>query len=192
MGLKRLDIFPELESKRIRLRQLEESDKHRFYEIFQDEEVMKDYGIAPHKTIEESQELMEKLRQNYETGKSIRWAIVLKETNQYIGSCGFHRFNTECTKAEIGYELHPDEWGKGYMSEAVRTILKFGFDMLSLARIEGIVHDDNESSKVLLRHLGFTYEGCLRKRFYDRGRLCDEHYFSLLQEEYASIYENRT
>lgn len=186
MSLINVKTFPVLETERLRLRKVEMTDVDRFYEIFSNPVVMKDYGINPHETIADSEALIHGMQQGLENGKVIRWALTKKETNEYIGSSGFHQFNVAKTKAEIGFELHPDEWGKGYMKEAVQSILQYGFEELNLVRIEGIVHDDNENSKSLLRKLGFTYEGCLRKRFYGAGKLSDEHFFGMLKEEFLS------
>ena len=70
------------------------------------------------------------------------------------------------------------------MSEALCAIITFGFTEMRLSRVEAVVDDPNEPSTALLRKLGFSHEGTLRKRFFFHGRLWDEHYFGLLKEEW--------
>lgn len=70
------------------------------------------------------------------------------------------------------------------MTEALSTILRFGFQEMGLHRVEAVVDDENERSKGLLRKVGFTYEGTLRQRYWFRNRYWDEHYFGLLRDEW--------
>ncbi|MBM7554352.1 GNAT family N-acetyltransferase [Thalassobacillus pellis] len=175
--------FPEFETDRLLLREVEIGDAKRLFEIFNDKNAMEYYGMLPHEDIAETNKLINIIKENHQTGKAIRWTLVNKETGKCIGTCGFHRFDEQRKRAEVGYECHPAEWRKGYMSEALRTILAHGFQSLKLHRIEGIVDGDNTPSKQLLLKLGFTYEGCMRERFYFRERYFDEHYYGLLSPE---------
>jgi ribosomal-protein-alanine N-acetyltransferase len=73
-------------------------------------------------------------------------------------------------------------------SDLSRAIfIAFGFGTFGFQRIEAVVDEDNEPSKALLRKLGFTHEGCLRKRFFFNNRFWDEHYFGLLRTEYKGM-----
>lgn len=67
---------------------------------------------------------------NYEGKRGIRWGIELKETGQMIGTIGFHAWLHIHKRAEIGYEIHPDHWRKGYVSEAIQAVLPYGFDQM--------------------------------------------------------------
>ncbi len=69
------------------------------------------------------------------------------------------------------------------MSEAMSSILTYGFAELGLHRVEAIIDIANERSKSLLLKLGFTYEGNLRQRYSFQGRFEDQHYFGLLKRE---------
>ena len=95
---------------------------------------------------------------------------------------GFH-FQAAGFKAEIGDDLGRDYWHQGYMSEALRAMLAYGFETLKLNRIEALVMPENEASATLLRRLGFSEEGVLREYAYFKGEYHDLRFFSLLRRE---------
>ncbi len=83
-------------------------------------------------------------------------------------------------RAEMGYWLGVEYWGKGYMTEAARAVVKFARDELGANRIEAGVFDGNEASMNVLRKAGFHEEGVLRQRFFKNGRFVDERMFGSL------------
>ncbi|HEX7736914.1 MAG TPA: GNAT family protein [Ktedonobacteraceae bacterium] len=176
--------FPVFTTKRLRLRQIQLDDADDLFTTFSDEEVMEFYGHLPHKSVEDSRELIRQQHKWYAQHEGIRWGITLKGDDKVIGSCGFYLFDMESRHAETGYELNRAYWRQGIVSEAMSAILNYAFNELELLRIEAVVDDVNERSKGMLRKLGFTHEGTLRKRFYFRGRLLDEHFFGLLKDEW--------
>ena len=120
----------------------------------------------------------------YAQQSGIRWAVTLKPDSTMIGSCGFHLYNPANRWLEIGYELHPDYWRQGLMSEAVSAVLRFCFDRLRVHRIEANVTVGNAASAGLLRHLGFVLEGTWRERVFWRGQFHSLWQFSILEAEY--------
>ncbi len=178
--------FPTLNTERLHLRQIQVADAEDLFTTFSDEEVMEFYGHLPHKSVEDSRELIRQQHIWYAQQEGIRWGITLKGEDKVIGSCGFYHFDRISRHAETGYELNRAYWRQGIVSEAMRTILTYAFHELDLLRIEAVVDDVNERSKALLRKLGFTHEGTLRKRFYFRERFLDEHYFGLLKDEWQA------
>lgn len=60
---------------------------------------------------------MRNVQQLFHDEKGIRWGIVTKTENEFIGAIGFHAWSPQHKRAEIGYEIHPDYWRKGYVSE---------------------------------------------------------------------------
>ena len=176
--------FPPLETERLLLRQIQFSDAESVFVTFSDEAVMEFYGEIPHRSVEDTRDLIRRQHEWYARREGIRWGVTRKGEDRVIGSCGFFNFDEEFQRAEMGYELARAFWRQGIMSEALRAIITFGFTEMGLSRIEAVVDDTNEPSKALLRSLGFSHEGILRKRFFFRGRLWDEHYFGLLKEEW--------
>ncbi len=90
-------------------------------------------------------------------GHSIYWAIALKNSPDiYIGAITLWNFSKNRHIAELGYDLHPSYQGKGIMSEAIDTIVQFGFTRLQLQKIEAYTHYDNKASLALLEKNLFT------------------------------------
>lgn len=176
--------FAELETPRLRLRQTRPRDAEALFAIFADEAVTRYYGMLPHRTIDDAVALLQGYGERYAARQAIRWAIARPDDDTLIGVCGFHSFDQESRRAELGYALGRAYWRQGFASEVVRALLAFGFGVLELHRVEAIVLGDNEASKVVLRKTGFTYEGCLRQHFWFHDRYWDDHYFSLLRPEY--------
>jgi ribosomal-protein-alanine N-acetyltransferase len=176
--------FPSLTTDRLHLRQIQPSDAEALFATFSDKEVMEFYGETPHRSVDDSRELIRQQHVWYAQKEGIRWGITRKGEDHVIGSCGFYRFGEDSQRAETGYELNRAFWQQGIMMEAMTAILTYAFTELKLHRVEAVVDDVNERSKGLLRKLGFTHEGTLRQRFYFRDRFWDEHYFGLLAEEW--------
>ena len=181
------DSFPRLETPRLILRQIQLADAEALFATFSDEAVMEFYGDLPHRTVEDSHELVRRQHEWYARREGIRWGITRKGEDVVIGSCGLFKFDEEARRAETGYELGRAYWRQGIMSEALGALLTFAFASLWLHRIEAVVDDANERSKGLLRSLGFVHEGTLRQRFFFRGRFWDEHYFGLLHDEWRRL-----
>jgi ribosomal-protein-alanine N-acetyltransferase len=177
--------FPRLETERLVLRQIQLGDAAAVFETFSDEAVMEFYGEIPHRSVEESCDLIRRQHAWYAQREGLRWGITRKGEDVVMGSCGFFKFDEAFQRAETGYELARAYWRQGVMREALHAIITFAFSEMGLKRIEAVVDDTNEPSKALLRSLGFSHEGTLRKRFFFQGRFWDEHYFGLLQEEWA-------
>jgi ribosomal-protein-alanine N-acetyltransferase len=115
----------------------------------------------------------------------LAFLLVLKENEETIGRCGFHNWHADHNKAELGYALNKEEYKrKGYMSEAVKSILAYGFNNMNLNRIEACVGPANMASQNLVKKYGFTQEGYLRQHFVRDGVTQDSLIFSLLKEEY--------
>ncbi|MDQ0154466.1 GNAT family N-acetyltransferase [Robertmurraya andreesenii] len=153
--------FPVLETERLILREIIETDRLDILEYLSDEEVMKFYGMSPFRDEEEALEEINWYRKIFDFGVGIRWGITLKEINKVIGSCGFHNWDKRHHRAEIGFELSKHYWNKGIMGEALRAIIPFGFVELNINRIQALVEPENFASLGLLKKLKFNEEGLL-------------------------------
>ncbi|WP_454278074.1 GNAT family N-acetyltransferase [Sphingomonas sp. Marseille-Q8236] len=83
------------------------------------------------------------------------WAITRHGTDYLFGIIGLTP-GRQGDRAELGYWLDPDHWGKGIMSEAGRAVLSYGFDMLNLPLITSGYFQDNPASGRVLAKLGFV------------------------------------
>lgn len=93
----------------------------------------------------------ERPRQNYQLAIAER-----DRPEEPIGSCGVRLRGCEAGKAEFGLELAPEHWGRGFASEAARTILNFGFRDLGVQEIHGVTITENVRVQRLVERLGFT------------------------------------
>lgn len=182
--------FPVLETERCILRKIELNDALNLFEYMSKEEVTKYYDVETLTSKEQAVDLINGLLQRYMVGRQIRWGITMKNSNKLIGTCGFHALEPDHFKAEVGYELHPDYWGQGIMTEALARIIQYGFTEMGLNRIEALYVPMNTASKKVLEKNGFIYEGLLRKRFFTKDKFIDVELCALLKEEYILNVQN--
>lgn len=150
-----------IETERLLLRPFRESDAEAFFECCQNPNIGNNAGWKPHGSLEESQEI---LRSVFISQSGI-WAITLKEDGRLIGSVGIipdpKRENPQARM--LGYWLDESHWGKGYMTEAVQSVLDYGFNTLQLSLITANCYPHNERSQQVLKRHGFIYEGTLHQ-----------------------------
>lgn len=175
-------MFPQLETDRLRLREIHKADAENLFAYFSSDEVTRYYGQDSFLRFEQAEDLIGIFAASYEEKKGIRWGIVCKETNELIGTIGYHLLSPRHRRAEIGYDLNPTYWGKGYASEAVRAAVSYGFDVMRLTRIGAVVFLENDASNKLLVKLGFEREGILRNYMYQNGVAHDTYMYSLLED----------
>lgn len=172
------------ESERFRLRDFEPGDLAAVYENFSDPRVMKYYDAAPLGKMAEAERLLAEWRHAEHHGTGLRWAIADRNSNRLIGTCGFHALARRHRRAEIGYELHPDWWGRGVMSEVLPLALEHAFRKLQLNRLAALILPANRPSIALVRKFGFRREGLLREFVRVADRRLDMESYSLLQADY--------
>ena len=113
-------------------------------------------------------------------------AIVLPEDGRLIGNCGVRINDRERREGNIGYELDPDYWGRGYATEAVRAILGFGFGELGLHRVWAECVAANVASARVLEKLGMRREGHLRENFWTSEGWADSFLYAILDHEWEA------
>ncbi len=176
-------IFPVLKTERLLLRELVPDDAEALFAIYSNPKVMAGHGIPIFQDISEAHELIEWYAKTFRAKRALRWGVTLRDSSTLLGTCGLHHISAGHHRAEIGYELASTHWRQGIMSEAVRTVVRFGLAEMGFHRIEAIVDPDNPASANLLRKVGFTEDGYLRERFYDNGRFVDDWFFSILASD---------
>lgn len=148
--------FPILETDRLVLRSAELKDVPHILANHSDDSVMKYLGIKKLSSMSEAEELIEEANVVFQNREGIRWVITRKGEDYYVGSIGMWRLDKLWEKAEIGYELSTKHWGKGYMTEALTSVLEFGFDKIKVGLITANVDIQNLRSGHLLEKLGFN------------------------------------
>ncbi len=172
------------ETSRLLLRTLSEDDAEALHIFWSDVRVTRYMHINSLETMEQARAFIANLNTLMEQNELTRYSIVLKETNEVIGTCGFDSFVPEHQTAEISYDLGKPYWGQGFASEALRMILSDGFEGKELNRIEARIEPDNIRSIHALHKLGFMQEGKLRQAARKGDRFTDMLIFSLLKEEF--------
>ncbi|MFY0256100.1 GNAT family N-acetyltransferase [Chitinophaga sp. 30R24] len=166
------------------LRPIEDKDAAALFRLFSDDAVTKYMDIDSFANISEATHIIRFFRESQEREEGLRWAISFAWRGELIGTCGYHRISKTHFKAEIGYDLLPEYWGKGVMKEAVSHMLQYGFNEMQFNRIEAFVDPENLASSQLLSRLGFQYEGFLRDAFFEKGKFVNAQLYSLLRREY--------
>ncbi|MBF2065310.1 MAG: GNAT family N-acetyltransferase [Calothrix sp. C42_A2020_038] len=177
------DTFPQLETQNLILRQIKSSDIEAVFAFFSDADVLRYHDAEPFANLERARRLVSTWHDRFLTRQGIRWGIARKEENTIIGTCGFRFWGKPPFCAELGYELSKSDWRKGIMTEALSSVIRFGFENMELNRIEATVMVDNQASINLLSKLGFTEEGILREFGYWKYEFHDLKLFSLLKRE---------
>ncbi|WP_245984008.1 GNAT family N-acetyltransferase [Gillisia mitskevichiae] len=155
---------------RIELRSIIDSDQENIFFGLSNPDVIKYYGIS-FNTFEATREQMIWFQNLEKNGTGKWWTIYSSITGEFLGAAGFNDLNKELKKAEIGFWLLPEFWGKGYMQEAMPLICDYGFNELELIRIEGIVESENLNCKRAIEKLGFTLESTSRDSELKKGKL---------------------
>ena len=176
-----------LQTERLVLRKWQLSDADDLYEYACNPLVGPSAGWAPHQSRQDSETL---IRTHFRC-VTFHWAMVLPEHGKVIGGINLTRDlkRNYLGARTLGYAMNPAYWGNGYMTEAARTILAFGFYDLDCGIISVYHYPDNERSKRVIERLGFTYEGVLRRssQLFD-GQLHDNWCYSMTEEEFRRNY----
>ncbi|MFC0628139.1 GNAT family N-acetyltransferase [Kribbella deserti] len=99
---------------------------------------------------------------------------------------GFARLALDGVQAaKLGYAIAADHWGHGYATEAVRTMLVFGFGTLGLHRVSAAIGPENQSSIAVVKRLGLSYEGRIRHHVRTNGQWRDSLLYSILDEDWS-------
>jgi [ribosomal protein S5]-alanine N-acetyltransferase len=173
-----------IESARLVIRPVEQADLADLLSINADDEVTRHLPYESWRSPEDGAAWFERMRKLRESGTGAQLVLVEKAARRAIGSCLLFRFEAASGRAELGYVLGRNDWGKGLMFEALTALISHSFTTLGLRRLEAEVNPRNGASCRLLERLGFTNEGLLRKRWVAKGGVYDTRFYGLLREEW--------
>lgn len=174
-----------LETERLVLRPWQETDAEDLYEYAKDDRVGPIAGWPPHKSVEESLEIIRTVFANDEV-----YAVARKEDDRAIGCIGLSpaaqaNFPIGENDGEIGYWIGVPYWGQGYIPEAVRELMRHGFEDLKLDTIWCGYFDGNEKSKRVQEKCGFRYHHTLADKPYPlMNDVRTEHISYITREEW--------
>jgi len=179
-----LETFPVLHTDRLDLVAIKQEHLPDIFKLFGDSRVTQYYNVVTLTKEYEAQKYIDLFHSRFVDKAGIRWGISLKERHNIIGTIGFNNFANQ-HRANIGFDLQAEFWGNGYLTEALKPVIEFGFMQLGINRIEAEVMQGNIASEKVLGKLGFKNEGILRQWMYWNGKHYDMTMFSLLQSEFG-------
>ena len=175
--------FPNLETERLFLRRVATEDINEIFLLRSNKETMKFIPRPLVKTEEDTMAHIALIDSKIEANEGINWAITLKNKPKLIGIIGHYRIKPENYRAEIGYMLLPEYHGKGIITEAIREVVKYGFEKMKLHSIEAIIDPKNYASEKVLQKNGFVKEAHLIENEYYEGRFLDTVIYSKLNKD---------
>ena len=147
-----------LKTKRLTLRKFNEADTESAYKNWcSDVDVVRFLTWRAHKSVSQTQKIIDDWMREYQTGKFYHWAIVLNEINQPIGTITLKDVSETNESCIVGYCIGKAWWGKGLVAEALTAVIDFAFNKLELKRVIGRHDVDNPNSGRVLEKCGFAY-----------------------------------
>lgn len=179
--------LPELTTERLTLRKMLVADTSDMYEYASRPDVTKFLTWLPHPDRAYTKEYLEYLGNRYAAGMFYDWAIIYEPDCKMVGTCGFTSFNCTSDSAEVGYVLNPEYWGKGIATEALRRVMRFGFEELKLHRLEARFMEGNDRSRHVMEKVGMTFEGFARDGMFVKGGYVTVGTCAILADEWENV-----
>jgi ribosomal-protein-alanine N-acetyltransferase len=176
--------FPNLETHRLKLRRLKITDVNEILALRSNPEIMKYIPRPLITTKEEALEFISTMDANINANSLINWAITTKENDLLIGMIGFYRTKPEDFRSEVGYILSGDFQGKGIITESLKRVIQFGFEVLKLNSIEAVIDPENFGSEKVLLKNNFVKEGHFKEHVFFEGKFLDSVFYSLLNKNH--------
>jgi ribosomal-protein-alanine N-acetyltransferase len=150
-----------IETNRLILRPPSMDDAPAIFQSYaQDDEVTRYLMWSAHRSLSETHAFLRSCLAADQSGASRHWVITRKADHTVLGMIVLRM---EDFKADTGYVLAREEWGKGYMTEALRAVIDFAFTMKSIYRVWAVCDVDNVASARVMEKSGMVREGVLRR-----------------------------
>ena len=169
--------FPALSTRRLTLRAPTPKDVAQYQALLSIPEVTRFSNWPDGVTKAQAERALRWMSKVHASGKGCAWIIEVSGAKTLAGAIRFNSFEKKWRSGEIGYELHPDYWGKGLMTEAVRAVVACGHETFRLNRIDAWTLPGNVASDRVLEKSGFRHEGTLRQKAWFKGAFHDFRVF---------------
>lgn len=175
----------ELNTGRLLLRRFTLKDADAVFTNYASEdEVTKYLRWKPHKNVFETESLLSDWIDRYSDNTFYNWAIVIRESDELIGSITVVGLDEKTSKFHIGYCIGSSYWHRGYTSEAFSEVIDFLFTKVGAKRIESQHDPLNINSGKVMQKCGLKYEGTLRKADWNNTGIVDAAIYAILKEDY--------
>jgi ribosomal-protein-alanine N-acetyltransferase len=178
-----INLFHSLEGENICFKVLSKNDAQDILSYASDKSVSRFIGWRLMKTLNETSEFIETMLKRESDGTHLYASVIIKSTQEIIGTAMIFNFDEEAKQAEIGYVFHKDHWGKGYGSECVALMSNFAFESLNLHKIHACVVDANIGSARILEKNGYELEGRLKDNYFIEDKYYDALLFGKIQSK---------
>ncbi len=161
--------FPELKTERLLLIEANSNHIKAVFDLRSSKEINKFVGTKRVENHQEAKNFIEVCNELYQQKKRVFWLIEYQQ--KIIGSIVLHNISLNIDYAEIGYKLKPEFQQKGFMSEAIKSVLEFGFSELKTKTIEAYTHKNNLPSITLLEKHNFVFQPERKCTTFDFNRI---------------------
>ena len=177
----------QLESERLLLREFALDDWPSVNAYTSDPKVVQYMAFGPTTAEQTREHLSRCLETAAEQPRRIyELAAVLRSENHLIGTVTLAVYPDERRQAAFSYLFHPQYWRQGYATEAMRTLISFGFNVLHLHRLADTCDTRNQASARVMEKLGMRREGHLRESIWKDGQWYDEYIYAILAHEWST------
>jgi len=172
-----------MQTKNYYLKEIEASDIKSIHRGLSNPNVTKYYDVH-YETLEDTKEQMTWYANLKKNDTGLWWGVFDKTTNAFYGAGGYNDLDKNNRRAEIGFWLLEEYWGRGIMKVVFPTLIELGFTTLDLNRIEGYVVSENSKCKKAIKKINFTYEGTMREFEIKNGKKISLDVYSILKSEW--------
>lgn len=141
--------------------------------------------VDEHQSVADTQDYIDNALEKYGNYNGLDAGIWYGD--QFCGKINFNSWSLRNYKADLGYWLLAPYQGKGIMTQSIRAMLQYGFDIVGLHRIELFCAVENEPSKAVAERLNFTHEGIMRRGERVRQQYFDAHVYAILQDDWQRM-----
>ncbi|MBZ0301170.1 MAG: GNAT family N-acetyltransferase [Anaerolineae bacterium] len=175
-----------LDTERLRLRLVERADAPALQALVSDRRIAETTLNIPYPYPESGAvDWITRVLERREQGQAdCSFVILRRSDNVLLGAIGIHP--DDAFQAEIGYWMGVPYWGQGYMTEAARRVIQFGFEALELNRIRAWYFTHNPASARVMQKAGMTFEGIMRQHYVKWNKFVDVGCYSILRSEYEA------
>ena len=170
-----------INTKKLTLRRIESADAEMMFQNWvTDSEVTRYLRFQPHKDIEETREIIQIWLEDYKKENTYLWGICLRN-GELIGTIGMFINETDL-KADIGYCIGRNWWGKGYVSEALKAVIDYMFTNTDIERIEAYHAAENPASGKVMEKAGMAHEGFAKHKYRNHNGFHDSNQYGIIRE----------
>ncbi|PHQ55354.1 MAG: GNAT family N-acetyltransferase [Lutibacter sp.] len=145
-----------LETTRLYLREFIDADGLHFYHLNNDADVIKYTGNGPFKSLSAATTFI-KNYSDYKRNGYGRWAVCLKENNEFLGWCGL-KYEESKDEVDLGYRFYKKHWNKGFATESAKACVHYGFSKLKMKEIVGRAYIENSASIEVLKKCNLIFK----------------------------------